>query len=97
MPDRSGRQIAFPPQGKTWGEIAPPGVDCLRSGSALRRVGAMDCSIAPLTEPDLRARIRLFGLVHQRSSTSWSDTCGGLSRCQRSFSATSRPVNHEGG
>ena len=62
-----------------------------------RRVGAMDCSTAPLTEPDMRARIRLFGSVDQRASESWSDACGGLSSSQRVFSETSRPVNQDGG
>jgi hypothetical protein len=61
------------------------------------RVGTMDCSIAPLTEPDVRDRIRLFGLFHQRASTSWFDACGELSSCQRVFSETSRPSNQDGG
>ena len=78
-------------------KIAPPGLDCRQSGSALRRVGAMDCSTAPLTEPDMRARIRLFGLVHQKASESWSDACGGLSSDQRAFSEVSRPANQDGG
>ena len=72
-------------------------MDFLRSGYALRRVGAMDYSTAPLTEPDLRARIRLFGLVHQKASESWSDACGGLSSDQRVFSDTNRPANQDGG
>jgi len=57
----------------------------------------MDCSIAPLTEPDVRARIRLFGLVHQRSSKSWYDACGVLSSSDRVFSEMSRPTNQDGG
>ena len=57
----------------------------------------MDCSIAPLTEPDVRARIRLFGLVHQRSSKSWYDACGVLSSSHRVFSEMSRPTNQDGG
>ena len=62
-----------------------------------RRVGAMDYSTAPLTEPDLRARIRLFGLVHQKASESWSDACGELSSDQRVFSDTNRPANQDSG
>ena len=69
----------------------------LRSGYALRRVGAMDFSTAPLTEPDMRARIRLFGSIDHRASESWSDACGVLSSSQRVFSETSRPVNQDGG
>ncbi len=57
----------------------------------------MDYSTAPLTEPDLRARIRLFGLVHQKASESWSDACGALSSDQRVFSDTNRPANQDGG
>src|SRR5271163_5018876 len=34
---------------------SPPLRGCLRSGYALRRVGAKDYSSAPLTEPDVRA------------------------------------------
>ncbi len=47
------------------------------------RVGAMDCSTAPLTEPDLRARIGLFGSIDHRASESWSDACEVLSSSQR--------------
>ena len=57
----------------------------------------MDCSTAPLTEPDMRARIRLFGLVHQKASESWSDACGGLNSAHRALSETSRPTNQDGG
>jgi hypothetical protein len=31
-----------------------------------------------MTEPDMRARIRLFGLIDQNASESWLDTCGWL-------------------
>ena len=55
----------------------------------------MDCSIAPLTEPDMRARIRLFGSIDHRASESWSDACGVLS--QRVLSEMSRPVNQDRG
>src|SRR5580704_9380984 len=61
-----------------------------------RRVGAGNCSPAPLTEPDERTRIRLFGSVYQSASKSWADADGGLSSCQRSLSEASRPVNQAG-
>ena len=35
------------------------------------------------TEPDMRARIRLFGLIDQNASESWLDTCGWLISFQR--------------
>ena len=57
----------------------------------------MDCSTAPLTEPDMRARIRHFGSVHQKASESWSDACGELSSDHRIFSDVSRPANQDGG
>ena len=57
----------------------------------------MDFSTAPLTEPDMRARIRLFGSIDHRASESWSDACGVLGSSQRVFSETSRPVNQDGG
>jgi hypothetical protein len=49
-----------------------------------------------LTEPDMRARIRLFGLIDQNASESWVDTCGprrcrGLSSsCSSLYAAGSR-------
>lgn len=57
----------------------------------------MDCSTAPLTEPDLRARIRLFGSIDHSASESWCDACGVLSSSQRVLSETSRPLNQDGG
>ncbi len=68
-------------------------------GARLRcsRVGAMGCSTAPLTEPDMRARIRLFGSVHQRASMSWSDACRGLSSSHLTFNEVSRPLIQDGG
>ena len=69
----------------------------LCSAACAGRVGAMDRSTAPLTEPDARARIRLFGLIDQRASKSWSDACGVLSSSQRVLSETSRPANQDGG
>jgi hypothetical protein len=57
----------------------------------------MDFSTAPLTEPDMRARIRLFGSIDHRASKSWSDAWGVLSSSQRVLSETSRPVNQDGG
>jgi hypothetical protein len=50
-----------------------------------------------LTEPDMRARIRLFGLIDQNASESWLDTCGWLISFQRSVSEAIRPVNQDGG
>lgn len=61
------------------------------------RVGAMDCSAAPLAGPDERAGIRLFGSIHQTASKSWSDVCEGLSSCQRMLSEASRAANQAGG
>ena len=57
----------------------------------------MDFSTAPLTEPDMRARIRLFGSIDHSASESWADACGVLSSSQRTFSETSRLVNQDGG
>jgi hypothetical protein len=63
----------------------------------------MDCSTAPLTEPDLRARIRLFGLIDHSASESWCDACGTLSSSQRVLSEirtagrlASRPAGWDG-
>ena len=70
-----------------------PRFEPLRSG----RVSAEDCSSALLTEPDMRARIRLFGSVYQSARESWADANGGLSSRQRALSETSRPVNQLGG
>ena len=60
-------------------------------------VGAMDFSTAPLTEPDMPARIRLFGSIDHSASKSWPDACEVLSSSQRVLSETSRPVNQDGG
>ena len=54
-------------------------------------------SSALLAEPDMRARIRLFGSVHQSASESWADATGGLRSRQRALSETRRPVNQAGG
>ena len=62
-----------------------------------RRVGAEDFSPAPLTEPDMRARIRLFGSIDQNASVSWADTCGWLISCHKAVSEAIRPVNQDGG
>jgi hypothetical protein len=62
-----------------------------------RRVGAKDFSLAPLTEPDMRARIRLFGLIDQSASVSWADTCGWLISAHKAVSEAIRPVNQAGG
>jgi hypothetical protein len=70
------------------------------SGAMLRcarRVGAMDCSTAPLTQPDVRASHPALWLVHQRASDSWSDACEGLSSDQRVDNETNRPANQDGG
>jgi len=61
------------------------------------RVGAEDCSSAPLTEPDLRTRIRLFGSVYQSASESWADAGGEFSSNQRALIETILPANHAGG
>jgi hypothetical protein len=50
-----------------------------------------------LTEPDMRARIRLFGSIDQNASDSWGDTCGWLISFQRAVSEAIRPVNQDGG
>jgi hypothetical protein len=62
----------------------------------LGRVGAKDCSSAPLTEPDMRTRIRLFGSIYQSASESWADA-GEVSSNQRVLSEAIRPVNQAGG
>jgi hypothetical protein len=84
-----------------------PRIDPYRHPSATRcpsppllrygRVGAMDCSTAPLAEPDLRARIRLFGSIDHSASQSWADACGVLRSSQRILSEISRPANQDGG
>ena len=61
------------------------------------RVGAKDFSLAPLTEPDMRARIRLFGLIDQSASVSWADTCGWLISVHKTVSVAIRSVNQDGG
>jgi hypothetical protein len=58
---------------------------------------AMDRFIAPPTEPDLRARIRLFGSIDHSASESWYDACEVLSSSQRALSETRRPMNQDGG
>ena len=65
--------------------------------SGLGRQGRAGRSAEPLTEPDMRARIRLFGSIDHRASESWSDACEVLSSSQRVLSETSRPVNQDGG
>ena len=67
------------------------------AGGSARRVGAEDYSSAPLTEPDVRARIRLLGSVYQNPSDCWADAVGELRSCQRVCSETIRPVNQDGG
>ena len=62
-----------------------------------RRVGAEDYSPAPLTEPDVRTRIRLLGSICQSAGTSWADPDGELRSCQRVCSEANRPVNQDGG
>ena len=77
-----------------YGWVAGPVKADLRSP---RRVGAKDFSLAPLTEPDMRARIRLFGLIDQSASVSWADTCGWLISAHKAVSEAIRPVNQAGG
>jgi hypothetical protein len=67
------------------------------AGDGLSRVGAKGFSLAPLTEPDMRARIRLFGLIDQSASVSWADTCGWLISFHRAVSVAIRSVNQDGG
>ena len=55
------------------------------------RVGAMDCSTAPLTEPDMRARIRLFGSIDHRASESWSRCLWGVELFPARLERDSRP------
>jgi hypothetical protein len=64
---------------------------------ATRRVSTEDYSPVLLTEPDMRARIRLFGSIDQNASDSWGDTCGWLISFQRAVSEAIRPVNQDGG
>jgi hypothetical protein len=64
---------------------------------ATRRVSTEDYSSVLLTEPDMRARIRLFGSIDQNASDSWGDTCGWLISFQRTVSEAIRPVNQDGG
>ena len=61
------------------------------------RVSTEDYSPVLLTEPDMRARIRLFGSIDQNASDSWGDTCGWLISFQRAVSEAIRPVNQDGG
>jgi hypothetical protein len=73
----------------TWGKRA--------AGDRLSRVSTEDYSPVLLTEPDMRARIRLFGSIDQNASDSWGDTCGWLISFQRAVSEAIRPVNQDGG
>ena len=66
-------------------------------GFACGRVSTEDYSPVLLTEPDMRARIRLFGSIDQNASDSWGDTCGWLISFQRAVSEAIRPVNQDGG
>ena len=61
------------------------------------RVSTEDYSSVLLTEPDMRARIRLFGSIDQNASESWVDTCGWLISFQTAVSEAIRPVNQDGG
>jgi hypothetical protein len=54
-------------------------------------------SLGAVTEPDMRARIRLFGLIDQSASVSWADTCGWLISAHKAVSEAIRPVNQAGG
>jgi len=76
----------------------PPDVPLQRRAAtgAVNRVGAEDCSPAPLTEPDMRARIRLFGLIYQKASDSWSDTGGEFRPFHKTLSDAIRPANQAG-
>jgi hypothetical protein len=56
-----------------------------------------DFSATPLTEPDMRARIRLLGSIYQNASDSWADACGGLRSFHKALSEASRPLNQDGG
>ncbi len=56
-----------------------------------------DCSATPLTEPDMRARIRLFGSICQNSSDSWADTRDRLRSFHKALSEAIRPSNQDGG
>ena len=67
------------------------------AGAGRRRVSTEDYSPVLLTEPDMRARIRLFGSIDQNASDSWGDTCGWLISFQRAVSEAIRPVNQDGG
>ena len=51
--------------------MKPPEADALPLGLLLGRVSMEDYSPVLLTEPDMRARIRLFGLIDQNASDSY--------------------------
>src|SRR6202040_2005334 len=61
-----------------------------------RRVGAKDYSFALLQNRTCGPRIRLFGLIFQKSSVSWSETCGGGRSSHIAFSEALRPAKHAG-
>src|ERR1019366_5473692 len=67
------------------------------SRASLRSSRRGDCSATPLTEPDMRARIRLFGSICQNSSDSWADTRGRLRSFHKVLSEAIRPANQDGG
>src|ERR1019366_3782998 len=73
-----------------WGKGRP-------QGCSLRSSRRGDCSATPLTEPDMRARIRLFGSICQNSSDSWADTRGRLRSFHKVLSEAIRPANQDGG
>lgn len=68
-----------------------------RSGFALRRVAAADCSTAALSEPDMRTTHPALWIDIQNPSESWADAGGWLSSFQAVLSEVIRPANHAGG
>src|SRR5271166_2249090 len=69
-------------------------VDSVKDARSSRRG---DCSATPLTEPDMRGRIRLFGSICQNSSDSWARTRGRLRSFHKALSEAIRPSNQDGG
>src|SRR5664279_2348099 len=93
----SNRRFSLPENWRRLAIATTSGSRRAASGETVCRGSTEDYSSVLLTEPDMRARIRLFGLIDQNASESWLDTCGWLISFQRSVSEAIRPVNQDGG
>src|ERR1019366_8225799 len=93
----SNRRFSLPENWRRLAIATTSGSRRAASCEAICRVSTEDYSSVLLTEPDMRARIRLFGSIDQNASESWVDTCGWLISFQTAVSEAIRPVNQDGG